>query len=246
MANKLVAKVIIEGRILAKTGLMIGGSSTAFEIGGVDKTVIRHPITKVPYIPGSSLKGKLRSLIEQRDGSHENGKPSTDPLGKSAKLFGYINGKKNDSKTSGTETKQLPKQQPSRVIVRDGKLVNKNAFSNTDLLYTEIKAENSIDRITSEANPRFFERVPSGARFALEITLNLFEGEDHQLLFKTLLDAFYLLQNDYLGAAGSRGNGQVAIKLSKIDVQAYGGANINKSVFVIPNDLEMPTKTIVP
>ena len=203
---KLKHKIIIKGRIIAQTGLMIGGSSTALEIGGLDRQIVRHPITKLPYIPGSSLKGKMRSLFELKYGTLDRkGGPTQDPKHLAARLFGHI-------KMQGDSN---AKQQPSRLIVRDGYLRNPQKFENTELLYAETKAENSISRITSEANPRFFERVPKGARFALELVLNVFEQDQDDLL-KATFEALALLQDDYLGAAGSRGNGQVRVEIQNI------------------------------
>ena len=87
-------------------------------------------------------------------------------------------------------------------------------FDNTDLPYTESKTEVAIDRITAKANPRTFERVPAGAQFKLNMVLNIFEGENEQRLKETLKLAIRLLQDDYLGGHGSRGYGQVEIKLN--------------------------------
>lgn len=52
-------------RVKTLTGLRIGGRKETVEIGDVDLSVIKDPITELPYIPGSSLKGKLRSLVEK-------------------------------------------------------------------------------------------------------------------------------------------------------------------------------------
>ncbi len=204
---KLKSKVLISGEILVLSGMLIGSNSGGLGIGGPDKQVIRNPITKLPYIPGSSLKGKMRSLIELRDGTinfKRNNGPSNMPESASAKLFGY----------TGAADKS---QQPSRLIVRDGELMNPRELDGkTELLYTEVKAENSIDRITAKANPRFFERVPSGARFKMDLVLNIFESDDEDLLFNTLWQSLLLIQNDYLGAGGSRGNGMVSIRITKV------------------------------
>ncbi|MCM8825814.1 MAG: type III-A CRISPR-associated RAMP protein Csm3, partial [Candidatus Omnitrophica bacterium] len=62
----LIGKAVIKAAIKVETGLRIGGSSTGVKIGGVDQPVISDPFGK-PYIPGSSLKGKLRSLIERKE-----------------------------------------------------------------------------------------------------------------------------------------------------------------------------------
>ena len=85
-------------------------------------------------------------------------------------------------------------------------------FSKTDLPYTESKTEVAINRVTSKATPRTFERVPAGAKFKLNMVLNIFEGENETDLKATLEQAINLLQDDYLGGHGSRGYGQVEIE----------------------------------
>jgi len=204
MSIKLKKKIVYEGTITLKTGLHIGGSNAALNIGGPDKFVVRNPINNIPYIPGSSLKGKMRSLIEIANGETDGGKPSNNPNSKAGKLFGVAGD--NDSK------------RPSRIIVRDAELnTNSCDFSNTDLPFTESKTEVSIDRISAKANPRTFERVPAGAAFNFNIVLNIFEGEDEDELKKTFKQAIKLLEDDYLGGHGSRGYGQVSIKLHNED-----------------------------
>ncbi|MBQ0160748.1 MAG: type III-A CRISPR-associated RAMP protein Csm3 [Bacteroidales bacterium] len=213
----LVEKVIYKGIITAMTGLHIGGTNTSMGIGGPDKLVVRNPLTNIPYIPGSSLKGKMRSLIELKyaccnTDNKGNVGPSQDPRTPSGMLFGTA-GKNNDQK------------HPSRVIFRDAPLIINNDggeygkkgidFSQTDLPYTESKTEVSIDRVTSAANPRTFERVPAGAKFRFEMVLNVFEGEDKKQMDALLKEAIGLLENDYLGGNGSRGYGQVKFELSE-------------------------------
>ena len=203
--NKLIKKVKYSGTITLVTGLHIGGTNTALNIGGPDKFVVRNSINNIPYIPGSSLKGKMRALIEinngcvslEKDGSS---KASNDPDSISGRLFGVATGNKINK--------------PSRLIVRDAELdINSCDFSKTDLPYTESKTEVSIDRITAVANPRTFERVPAGAKFRLNMVLNVFEDEDEKQLKATINQAIKLLEDDYLGGQGSRGYGQVKIEL---------------------------------
>ena len=195
--SRLVKKIIYTGKIVLKTGLHIGGTNAALNIGGPDKFVVRNPINNIPYIPGSSLKGKLRSLIEIKNGCS---KVSTDPNSESGKLFGVAGGNDNT--------------RPSRLIVRDAELDTSKPgmFENTDLPFTESKTEVNIDRVTSKANPRTFERVPAGAEFKLSMVLNIFEGEDEKELEGILFKAIEMLHDDYLGGQGSRGYGQVEIK----------------------------------
>ncbi len=217
---KLEKKYFITGKVQVVTGLMIGATNSALEIGGTDKQIVRHPVTKVPYIPGSSLKGKMRSLLELSRGEvgsdGETFGPTQNPDHVPAKLFGHLNRNKQR------------KQQPSRLIVRDGKLteVSKKRLQNTELPYSEIKAENSIDRITAVANPRFFERVPEGAEFDLNLVLNVFDGEAD--LLEHVYTALGLVEDDYLGGGGSRGNGQVRFLILEVSEKSYPSSQERK------------------
>ncbi len=213
---KLVKKIIIKGEIKALSGIRVGGSSSVLSIGGVDSPVIRNPLTNKPYIPGSSIKGKMRSLIEIRDGTIGNksmGKvnngPSENPNTNSSKLFGC---------SSGDE-----KQRSSRIIVYDADLLNDDKdFVNTDLPYTESKTEVVIDRITSAATPRTFERVPAEARFRLNMVLNIFDIDDEKQLVNDTFAGLLLIENDYLGGCGSRGYGKVKFFIQEIKERTAG------------------------
>lgn len=207
---KLLKKIIYTGRIVLKTGLHIGGTNAGMNIGGPDNFVVRNPINNLPYIPGSSLKGKLRSLVEVFYGETNNGKPSNTVDSKSGALFGVSASTNNDH------------CHPSRLIVRDAELdPNCCDFSNTDLFYTESKTEASINRITAKANPRTFERVPAGAEFNLSMVLNVFDDDNENELKETLKKAIELLEDDYLGGNGSRGYGQVKFTELKEDERTY-------------------------
>lgn len=223
--HKLLKKIIVKGRIEAMTGIAIGGTNSAMAIGGVDKGVIRNPVSGEPYIPGSTLKGKMRSLLEMNYGTVgetemgivKNG-PSEDYAHRSTKLFGNA--------VRSTEQKQ----RPSRIIVRDARLTDEQSdgkskadfFKNTDLLYTEVKTEVVIDRITSRAMPRQLERVPAGSLFTFELVLNIFEEDTEKNLVDDLFSALRLVQNDYIGGAGSRGSGQIRFDIQS--VKAYDAA----------------------
>ena len=69
MQQQLTAITTITATLQLVTGLRIGAGDSEMHIGGVDNTVIKHPHTQSPYIPGSSLKGKMRSLLEWRSGA---------------------------------------------------------------------------------------------------------------------------------------------------------------------------------
>lgn len=239
----LIKKIFIKGQIETLSGLLIGGSNTAMGIGGPDKLVIRNPLNEQPYIPGSSLKGKMRSLLEISYNSFVfkpmsktiNYVPSYNPTEVTTVLFGSASGDKD--------------QRPSRIIVRDGRLLyseDKKLWKNTDLPFTETKTEVIIDRVTSAAMPRTFERVPAGAKFELDIVLNIFEGDNKsegELLSHTLR-GLQMLQDDYLGGCGSRGSGRVKFRISSIterSVAYYQTGDVSKErerSDEIPEDLK--------
>lgn len=204
--STLIKKVLVTGEIILKTGLHVGGTNSSLNIGGPDKFVVRNPLTNKPYIPGSSIKGKMRSLLELMEGTINTENHSYGPTKKTTDKAGNLFGTVGDQ------------QQPSRLIVRDADLLSElEEFKNTDLPYTESKTEVSIDRITAKANPRTFERVPAGARFKLEMVLNVFDTDNADRLFKSLEQSLKLLQDDYLGGHGSRGYGQIEIKNLKFE-----------------------------
>ena len=216
---KLEGRIFIDFNIAAQTGLHIGGSDTGIEIGGVDKTVIRDPLTNRPYIPGSSLRGKMRSLLEKY-----RGLPQNQRIGQ-----GMIHSCQRDQRDEYQECDVcqifgLPGEiefgVPTRLVVRDVPMTDHsvNALQErTDLPFTEAKTEVSIDRVTSAANPRQIERVPAGAAFGpARLIYSVYGGSvcDPRADIKRLtavVDALQLLEDDYLGGQGSRGYGQVTL-----------------------------------
>jgi len=229
---KLHKKLIITGKMTLLTGLHIGDSKDNVEIGGVDNPVVRRKDNNEPYIPGSSLKGKLRSLLEVALGEGINAKGETN--------FDYTAYKSE----RGQQLARLfgssgDKGGASRLMVRDASLtrgwarrLDESEF--TDMPFTEVKFENTIDRIKGTAtNPRQTERIPAGAEFEVELVVNIitrtFEVDDkgkkirditeteqavvatqYETQFVALLkDGIQLLEDDYLGGSGSRGYGQV-------------------------------------
>src|ERR1039458_2583626 len=64
---KLIGKLILEGEMLCETGLHVGAGKGSLEIGGSDNPVVKDAFGR-PYVPGSSLRGKIRSLLEQSGG----------------------------------------------------------------------------------------------------------------------------------------------------------------------------------
>jgi len=216
MTIRLVKKVFLEGNIEVKTGLSVGGGSVGLEIGGADKVVVRNPLTNQPYIPGSSLKGKMRSLLEKLDGKVTSGKddkgnPTAMPCKCGTCLICQIFG------VSAAEDKGTA----ARLIVRDSNLTEESfkkleKSKSTDMPFTEVKTEVVIDRITSAATPRNFERVPAGAQFELNMVCNIYEGDKEVELLGKVFEGLRLVQDDYLGGCGSRGYGQVKFSLNPL------------------------------
>ena len=205
--EKLVKKILVSTKLTVVTGLHIGGSKDSVEIGGVDNPVIKVATRKnQPYIPGSSLKGKMRCLLEQVNGATKVG--ASDVINN---LFGHA--EKDNS-------------QPSKLIVRDAYLtadsVKKLVEASLDMPYTENKYENTIDRVKGKAeHPRQSERVPAGAEFEVEMVINVWEDDNADKLKQLLQQGIALIENDYLGGSGSRGYGQVKFgELSFVELSA--------------------------
>jgi CRISPR-associated protein Csm3 len=216
----LLKKILFQGTITAVTGLHIGGSNVGLSIGGADATVVRNPLTNLPYIPGSSLKGKMRSLLEKLEGKFgpgigdqiTSGPYTTEPDHIICKLFG----------TMPEIMKKVNKQGPtSRLIVRDCQMTDDSEkelrkSKSTDMPYTEVKTEVVIDRITSAATPRQLERVPAGTVFEMKLILSIYSGDITEDLVNSVFESLCLVQNDYLGGKGTRGSGEIKIKIDKI------------------------------
>jgi len=223
IALKLQKIYEITGKIELLTGLRIGSGNTEMHIGGVDNLVVKHPYTNEPYIPGSSLKGKIRSLLEYYFGlpTHSYRVDRSSGGVTSYKLL-TENNISEDVKSnariilklfglSGSGSDVLEKVGPTRVAFSDCFFTEefKSKLEKERLPYTEIKAENRINRITGTAeHPRFTERVPAGAEFDFRITLKIYSNEDEELL-DILLKGMKLLELDYLGGCGSRGYGRI-------------------------------------
>lgn len=191
-------KIKIEGVIEVKTGLHIGGDDSFSAIGAIDSPVVRDPLTREPIIPGSTLKGKMRSLLARDKGSV----PAKGVAGYEAdcnqvkRLFG------SSSPTSNAAGTGI---QMSRLQFCDCFLLNKDELPRI----TENKFENTIDRLTCVANPRQIERVVRGAKFGLSLVYNVEDPEQVEEDFDNIKATIHLLENDYLGGGGTRGNGRV-------------------------------------
>ena len=217
----LYGRVFIHANIQDVTGLHIGGSSAGLEIGGLDNAVIRNPLDSRPYIPGSSLRGKMRSQTEKTLGLSQNTRI--------ARVTIHTCQKKEDYQSNGgckvCHVFGIPAEDfssPTRLVVRDVPLSAESAAAleaaHTDLPFAELKTEVAIDRVTSAASPRNLERVPAGAVFApAELVYSIYGQDDFERL-KVVIDALQLVEDDYLGGSGSRGSGKVCF--TNIEISA--------------------------
>ncbi len=217
MARLLKTYRNISGTIVCRTGLRIGGAAESLAIGSLDNTVIRHPLTEEPYIPGSSLKGKVRTLLEYRydrrdrhnqtkgQTDRDDGGPCECGLCLICRVFGAH---KNPHHRLG----------PTRALFRDALLHDtsrqelREALSAKGILFAEVKVENRVRRTTGIAeHPRTQERVPAGTMFHFDISVRIFDDDDEAAIIGLLKEGLTLLQQDYLGASGSRGYGQIQV-----------------------------------
>ncbi|NTW70350.1 MAG: type III-A CRISPR-associated RAMP protein Csm3 [Chlorobiaceae bacterium] len=236
---RLLGNIKIEGEIEAVTGLHIGGTADAIDKGGIDSPVIKNPVTNEPYIPGSSLRGRMRSLLEKRNGK------KLFPMTNEIWMEMYDTGEDVEARSSevcrlfGNSRTGLP----SVLLVRDalytpetrdgctrnGKYIGK--YMDNDLPVTEAKMEIVVDRITAHAVPRTIERVPSGARFAFAVVYRVQEVADWPDAVKNVPDdlknilwALKEIQNhDGLGGNTARGHGVVRLHLRSMTVTRYDG-----------------------
>lgn len=191
----------ISGKLEVLTGLHIGGGKDNSAIGVVDNTIIRDPLTRQPIIPGSSLKGKIRTLLARTENDNNFLGEHKDDSDSILKLFG-----------SSEKNKIIL----ARLIFSDCRL-NEDSFkqlkdANTDLYLSEVKFENTIDRKDAQAVPRQLERVPAGAIFDFELTYIIEKAltqEQIEADLKLIKKGLRLLEFDYLGGSGTRGSGRV-------------------------------------
>src|SRR5437764_479820 len=240
---QLVGKLILSGDLHCETGLHIGAGKGSLEIGGADNPVVKDAFG-LPYIPGSSLRGKIRSLLEhalgltspaelvylsKRRGQEVRIHQSDRPDDEICLLFGRNPGRIERVEGEAIETRAAT---PARLTIYDAPLdtesITAQMRENLDDEITEVKSENAIDRITSQANPRTLERVPAGARFRVRMVLDILCEEDKALAAR-LFEGLRLLEDDALGGGGSRGSGRIRFANLKLtwrnrDFYAAGGA----------------------
>lgn len=205
----MYGKIKITADLTVLTGMHIGGSSIFSAIGSVDSPVMRDAITQLPIIPGSSLKGKMRTLLARTIEQKIILPKPDDDQNEIKRLF-------------GTSSKPIQK---SRLQFADAFLSNKEKF--TDIAVTEVKFENTISRTTAVANPRQIERVVRGLVFEFVLIYDIDEEGEIEADFKNMANALNLLQMDYLGGHGTRGYGKV--KFTNFTVECVAGEIENKT-----------------
>jgi len=215
----------IEGEIECITGLHIGTGGGSVEIGGIDDPVVRNPLTDLPYIPGSSLKGKMRSLLEKEKQLTFN-RPT--PSGKIT-LYRHECDDYEQAKDcpvcrlfGSTGATSDNKNYPAKLIVRDSGLTDEDSIKREGMIVTEAKMENIIDRVTSAATPRTIERVPAGVKFNLNLVYQVNDNYQKEDLENILL-CLRLIEKDGLGGNISRGSGQVKFHIKRFELEGEKG-----------------------
>ena len=202
----MYSKIQILGKIILETGMHIGGSAAFAAIGAIDSPVVKDIKTNLPMIPGSSIKGKMRTLLAKEYNETLIEKPDDDDE-RITRLFG--------SAKKGNIIR-------SRLIFSDMILKNQEELKRYGLQsMTEVKFENTINRATAVANPRQIERAVRGSEFELDVIYEFENEKDFIEDMETLSEGLKLLQYDYLGGNGSRGYGK--IKFSDIYAEVVVG-----------------------
>ncbi|MBF0840631.1 type III-A CRISPR-associated RAMP protein Csm3 [Staphylococcus lentus] len=212
----MYSKLKITGKIEVVTGLHIGGGGESSMIGAIDSPVVRDLQTKMPIIPGSSIKGKMRTLLAKKYGLKLNQESQNDDAEEVLRLFG-------SSEKGNIKRARL---QISDAFYSED---TKSYFQKNDISFTETKFENTINRLTAVANPRQIERVTRGSEFDFTFIYNVEDESEIESDFQNIKDAIHLLENDYLGGGGTRGNGRVLFKDVTVEtvVGNYDSSNLN-------------------
>lgn len=200
----MYAKIEITGEIEIVTGMHIGGSSAFSAIGAVDSPVVRDVRTNAPMIPGTSFKGKMRALLAKK--YNEVPELSEKPDDDHECLIRIFGSAKKGALKRG------------RIIFSDMFIKNREELRAQGVnTITEVKFENSINRLTAVANPRQIERVIRGTVFELQMIYEV-EKEDEIIEdFDIIADGMKLLQYDYLGGSGTRGYGKIKFRNLQAD-----------------------------
>ena len=203
---KLKKMIVIEGTMTAVEGIHIGGNNEGTKIGGCDNPVIRNPLTGKPYIPGSSIKGVMRSTLEKIEDKSRNGKPCG--CGNSNCMVCKLFGAHMNLRASSGEP---------RLLIRDmdidpefeQELLDSGA-NYSDII--EIKTSTMVDRSTNTAaggSLRNVERVAAGTKFKCEFVLKVFDGDDEKAMINAIKKLLTSVEVLGIGSKTTAGCGQV-------------------------------------
>ncbi|WP_428939777.1 type III-A CRISPR-associated RAMP protein Csm3 [Fontivita pretiosa] len=228
--KQLLKHVEVKGVLRAVTGVRIGAGGASIEIGGLDNPILRHPETRVPYIPGSSLKGKLRSLLEvsgYKSGGRQAPQSQGGPCTCNQCVVCWLFGCGDARKTS----------EPTRLIFRDCPILKTDESRMKELLkegvfYSEVKAEVVMDRAkgtVAGAGPRNMDRIMAGTGLDFRLTVRVLQGDDEAQMKAAILHAFRLLEKEGLGGSVSRGYGQV-----RFENLTWDGVDVDRELHTEP------------
>lgn len=204
--NAIRGKILIQGDLTIKTGMHIGGGSDYAPIGAVDSPFIRDSLTQEPIIPGSSLKGKIRTLLAR----YRSKKNIVNSIDEDDDVIKRLFGSTRPQTISRLQFQDL-------FISEETKLLFESI--DTDTYMGEVKFENTINRVTSVAMPRQIERVPAGTKFAFKLVYTLIDKDEAEEDLGILRKGLELLQLDYLGGHGTRGYGRISI--DNVTIQTF-------------------------
>lgn len=211
----MFSKISISGKIELLTGMHIGTGGEFAPIGAIDSPVIRDNLTQLPIIPGSTLKGKMRSILAKKY-SISQANFADDDCEEIKRLFG-----------------SMSKQ--SKVIFSDMYISNMDELAEFNIYTpTEAKFENTIQRLSGVANPRQIERVIRGCKFDMELIYDYEDEKTGKEDIAMLAEAMKLLEYDYIGGHGTRGYGKIKFNDLKADVVT---GNIDDSIIKEINDM---------
>lgn len=220
---KLKKIISYQGTVTCVTGISIRGAGNDLGIGGADSEVIKNPMTGEPYLPGSSLKGKMRSQLERKYGAKQYDRDSRSVVPTENRPCGCGRRDCPICTLFGAHNNHNAQSAPTRILVRDCHMTDQFRQKVQELplergSYLEVKGENIIDRKTgATSSPRFMERIPAGATFQLDIQVQVFEGDDEEKLLDMVKEGLSLVEDSYLGSSGSRGYGQVKFDYEKTE-----------------------------
>ena len=204
--NAIRGKILIQGDLTIKTGMHIGGGSDYAPIGAVDSPFIRDSLTQEPIIPGSSLKGKIRTLLAR----YRSKKNIVNSIDEDDDVIKRLFGSTRPQTISRLQFQDL-------FISEETKLLFESI--DTDTYMGEVKFENTINRVTSVAMPRQIERVPAGTKFAFKLVYTIIDKDEAEEALGILRKGLELLQLDYLGGHGTRGYGRISI--DNVTIQTF-------------------------